>query len=309
MSSEHNKPDDAELDEFLAGRSRIGAAYREASKQDGAPPELDAAILSMAREAVATPVRRRSRWIQPMALAATLALSLGVLLNIWRDPVARQQVAPEADSRFDDAAAPVDGPVTESLVPAESKQKNELAKEPERATDVMKQRRFEDDAAMPYKKLNEPLALEAPPAPPPPPPAASMQEREEALSAKPASPEGRAQKSEQEAPAAAAGSMAPQMERKSMRPEPSVERDRTREFSAPSAPAAAAAPSGANADTSADSVENISPAQWIERVRARLAQGDEEGARLALRSLREAYPAYVLPDDLRRYADAPGETP
>jgi len=101
MSSDRKMPDDRELEDFLAGRHPVGKAYREASEHETAPPELDAAILTAAREAVRTPRARRPRWFQPVAVAATLALSLGVLLNIWRDPETREQMAPAESSDLD----------------------------------------------------------------------------------------------------------------------------------------------------------------------------------------------------------------
>ena len=101
MSSDRKMPDDRELEDFLAGLHPVGKAYREASKDEGAPPELDAAILTAAREAVRTPRARRPRWFQPVAVAATLALSLGVLLNIWRDPETREQMAPAESPDLD----------------------------------------------------------------------------------------------------------------------------------------------------------------------------------------------------------------
>ena len=98
MSSDRKVPDDHELEDFLAGRHPVGRAYRAVSEHETAPRELDDAILRMAREHAATTtptarVTRRPRWLQPLAVAATLALSLGVLMNIWRDPALREQVA------------------------------------------------------------------------------------------------------------------------------------------------------------------------------------------------------------------------
>lgn len=103
MSSDADRkpPDDRELEDFLAGRHPVGKAYREASGDETAPPELDALILGAAREAVRTPRVRRPRWVQPVAVAATLALSLGVLMNLWRDPDTRGQVLPSADTDLD----------------------------------------------------------------------------------------------------------------------------------------------------------------------------------------------------------------
>lgn len=100
MSSDADRkmPDDEELEDFLAGRHPLGKAYREASGNETAPARLDAAILDAARAAVRAPRLRRPRWVQPVAVAATLALSLGVLMNLWRDPVTREQIAPTAES-------------------------------------------------------------------------------------------------------------------------------------------------------------------------------------------------------------------
>jgi hypothetical protein len=122
MSSERKPPDDRELDDFLAGRHPVGRAYREVSDEETAPRELDDAILRMAREhAAATPPRRRPRWLQPLAVAATLALSLGVLMNIWRDPVLREQAAPTGDERTvpsEPEAAVPPAPIEEQKVEA-----------------------------------------------------------------------------------------------------------------------------------------------------------------------------------------------
>lgn len=100
MSSEtpRQPPDDRELEDFLAGRHPVGKAYRDASETEFAPRELDDSILAMARESIrsAPPARRRPRWVQPMAVAATLGLSLSVLMNLWRDPDTRGQMAPTA---------------------------------------------------------------------------------------------------------------------------------------------------------------------------------------------------------------------
>lgn len=112
MSSERKVPDDHELEDFLAGRHPVGRAYREVSEHQTAPRELDAAILRMACEEASTvrdtkSVRRRPRWIKPLAVAATLALSLGVLMNIWREPALRKQAVPmeEGEEQAESAGA------------------------------------------------------------------------------------------------------------------------------------------------------------------------------------------------------------
>tara|TARA_R110000850_G_scaffold67188_2_gene149539 strand:- start:55128 stop:56198 length:1071 start_codon:yes stop_codon:yes gene_type:complete len=92
-------PNDREFEDFLAGRDKVSKAYREATRSTQAPEELDAAILAAARQAASRPkAARRPRWIRPMALAATLILSLSVLVNIWRDPVSRELASPAMDT-------------------------------------------------------------------------------------------------------------------------------------------------------------------------------------------------------------------
>lgn len=331
MSSEPNKPDDRELEDFLQGSSRIGAAYREAARQDSAPRELDAAILAMARAAVATPVRRRPRWIQPMAVAATLALSLGVLLNIWRDPSARQQLAPMAESGVDaavDAAAPASmsveseagmaAPVAEqkSAVPAlADADARPEATQPELRKKQEPAAKISSEPVQAEVMTSAPRPAPAPLAPPPPPPAAMDESAAPvgALSAKPepaeplrAEPPAAAPgMNSTDAPTAAAGAMAPAKSREALRLDALSERDRAaKRSSAPSAASAAERMAREN-EAAEDRVEDITPEQWIEGIRARIAQGDTVGARAALKDFREAYPGYALPADLKPYDVAP----
>lgn len=312
MSSEPNKPDDLELEDFLHGASRIGAAYREAARQDSAPRELDAAILAMAREAVAKPVRRRPRWIQPMAVAATLALSLGVLLNIWRDPAARRQLASEAEPMRDEQAVPTREPPAAVAVPAA-----EIAAEPEPKNTAST---TADKAFFPLEPVAESVPelrkkerVVEPLAPPPPP--APLAKSGDALGAAavdaapvqsaPAPAQNRVLESvEQQRPAAAA--LEREEKQKSMRREvPPVERDGAAAAAASGAPAVAAAQSRPDDASGEDRIVHSTPEQWIDSVRARIGQGDTAGARAALKAFREVYPDFALPEDLKRFDDAP----
>jgi len=101
-------PDDQLLDDFLAGRSPVGKAYRDAA-HESTPPALDEAVLREAHEqmlqppAAVTPNQdhfRDRRW--PFALAAVLVLSFSTLM-LLREEQAKEQatilppaVAPEA---------------------------------------------------------------------------------------------------------------------------------------------------------------------------------------------------------------------
>lgn len=300
MSSEANKPDDHELEDFLHGASRIGAAYREAVRQDGAPRELDAAILAMAREAVATQQRRGPRWIQPMAVAATLALSLGVLLNIWRDPAARRQLESEAD--------PMREASTASATPSE---KMSADSEPKSEASALADSALRQLEPAPESRKKERATEPSAPLPPPAPMAksadalgAASADQAPVLS-EPSSQQDKAVAPlEERRPAPAA--LEREEVQKSMRREVlSVERDRAATEAASGAPAAAAAPMERDDAAPENESEDISPEQWIEGIRARIAQGDASGARAAMKDFREAYPGHVLPEDLKPYDDTP----
>lgn len=88
MSAENQKPDDSELEQFMAGDSRLSGAYRHL-QQETAPAELDQAVLRMARQAVAAP--RPARWRLPLALAASVLLSLSTVWMMRQDRVARSE--------------------------------------------------------------------------------------------------------------------------------------------------------------------------------------------------------------------------
>lgn len=104
--------DDRDLEAFLARRSPIADAWRDARRDDAAPAALDAPVLGAATEAVATPAvrppqRGPRRWRLPIGLAASLLVGLGVLREIERDPLARQAlvVGPTASSAADATVA------------------------------------------------------------------------------------------------------------------------------------------------------------------------------------------------------------
>jgi hypothetical protein len=72
----HNRPS---VDET------VSAAYRELSNER-TPEHLDARILAAARDATRSPYSRSIRWTRPLAWAATIALSLAVLLQMTELP-------------------------------------------------------------------------------------------------------------------------------------------------------------------------------------------------------------------------------
>ncbi|MDB5978450.1 MAG: hypothetical protein JWR07_5210, partial [Nevskia sp.] len=99
-------PDDHELEQFLARRSELSQRYHSAVGSDvgadaageGAPPELDAAVLARARAELQRPAassRRFLRWGRPLAVAASLMLVVSLGWMAQQRPLP-QQVAPAA---------------------------------------------------------------------------------------------------------------------------------------------------------------------------------------------------------------------
>lgn len=308
MSSERLPPDDSELEDFLAGRHPVGRAYREGSENEGAPPELDAAILAAAREAVRTPVVRRPRWVQPVALAATLVLGVSVLMNLWRDPETRELIAP--------AAPPVSHPIEESSVNdvrGAAADSADAAVPPVSAE--MQKKKEKPERPEPEATTRAPAAK----APPPPPPAA-MPERDdprfkfhELRESAPVAEPSPAQpgSSLESAPARAQAESKARVEREVQ----SQSRQRDDDELGPQAsgkaePAAAAVQDSAES-RSADAVAPQPAAnaeQWIARIRAELARGDEAAARDSLAAFRHAYPDAAVPEDVAAFERVTGES-
>lgn len=119
---------DERLDEYLRGDSPLSRAYREAGREEP-PPALDAHILAQARGEKAAPRGGKPRWLMPLSLAATIVLSVGIVLFMTRQgatplptetapivevpapsvvPAPAPKVAPKEASRFEarDVAVP-----------------------------------------------------------------------------------------------------------------------------------------------------------------------------------------------------------
>lgn len=335
MSSERQPPDDRELDGFLDGRHPLGKAYREATQADTAPRELDDAILRMAREAAAqAPPRRarRPRWIQPLAIAATLTLSLGVLLNLWRDPAMRGQVAPGQDTTLERMKA-------QALDEAAQRDRST----PPQAAIVAEPQAQPAPVEAQQKEEQAPLGRAGAAAPPPPPPPSAAAKRAPAMPA-PSSPKaamtpppavGRVEpdaaaddadeaarrsgsgqreaeapadpRDEAPAPAGAspsfhrmlepdppAAASAPPAPRMAMPP-------RAPAPAAPTADGTAAESAEPAAESLSDPASSLSPEQRFEAIRALLRQGGEAEALRALQSLRRDYPDLPLPPDLQDF--------
>lgn len=118
MSPENRKPDDRELESFLSGEHAVSREYRRLDAP-AAPAALDDAVLRLAREAVALPrpLPPALRWRLPLALAATMLLSLGTLRLMQADP-AVQNAMELRDAAPQAVAAPAPAPVPVRREPA-----------------------------------------------------------------------------------------------------------------------------------------------------------------------------------------------
>ncbi len=102
------KKDDQLLDDYLRGDSPLSRVYRETGREEP-PAHLDAAILAQAKAAVGTH-RRKPRWFMPLSLAATVVLSVGVVLLMSREgvtPVPMETPSPTPDVPVSKPAAPM----------------------------------------------------------------------------------------------------------------------------------------------------------------------------------------------------------
>ena len=93
------KKDDRLLDEYLRGDSALSRVYRETGREEP-PARLDAAILAQAKAATTTRGGSKPRWFMPLSLAATVVLSVGVVLLMSREgvtPVPMETPSPMPD--------------------------------------------------------------------------------------------------------------------------------------------------------------------------------------------------------------------
>lgn len=331
MSSERSdlpprqRPDDSELEDFLAGRSPISAAYREASRGEQAPPELEAVVMAAARAAPAAGSgARRPRWLPFAAAAASLVLGVSVLMQVWHAPEA-QVTLQSPDAVADAAPAPVpesdalSWPLSiESGIPApQAKQAQQEEAEQSRRKAVAKAQPMEElgsaaaadrRADAESKALAEDRQRQA-----------AIRKEQEALllferDSTASSDSASALEAPAPAPASAAPLSAPQ-EARAMRKAPTSEPEPAAAASEQHMEGAAAA-SGGRFDSlpgppppaPVNREASESAEDWIARIRELLEREDLEAVRQELRRFVARYPDQALPPDLQPFA-APMATP
>ena len=125
MTEQHK--DDAMLEQYLDGKSGISKEYNEQDKHQPTT-ELDSLVLSAARDAIETQVKKPKRmsksWLVPASIAATVVLSFSLIQ--LQKPISLFQEAKEME--LDLARAPV----TVKPAPAKRVLENKLEKKKER---------------------------------------------------------------------------------------------------------------------------------------------------------------------------------
>lgn len=286
--SDPQKPDDHELEDFISGKSDVSHAYHS-GPAPSVPPELDAAILNLARAQVQKPAVRPSfarRARVPLALAATVLLGFG-MINLMREDKAVREVA-----MLPPPAAPASVPMVmdEAAVAERSSVERSLKKES--AAGARAKERPHRDAPAQKPAAKDEAAITTQPAPaaaPRPSPAMSM------------------------------GAVAPiEQENKVVAPTTAAESDR-RDNAAPKAKmsrqelmmAPAREPAGAassDALTKAQPLPPESATDWLARIRKLRDQPNLPAAREQLEAFKKAYPHYPLPEDVKSLSEPAAPT-
>ncbi|AXQ29515.1 hypothetical protein D0B54_12790 [Solimonas sp. K1W22B-7] len=312
-------PDDRELEDFLEGRSPVSRAWREATRGESAPPELDSAVLEMAREesrkAAENPPAldrfRDRRW--PLAMAAVLVLSLSTLLTIYEDPRARKdammlppETAPAVPAVLPEIAAPAAAPAAMAESADESAAAPASAPAPERKAAAAAVAR-QDERALLQSQAGQSrqertargagsAAPSAPVAAAAPAESGAMRDEREADAA-PEPPPPAAVVPPLPAPAAASDkASAPSADRDGDGvPETRERREEYRASPTPKAKARgdAGMPAAGLARPQADTAS-----EGLSRIRRLLAEGREEEARREFAIWRRTWPREPIPVDL-----------
>jgi hypothetical protein len=304
---------DRELEDFLARRSELSRLHRD-SAQEQAPPELDAKVLETARAELRSAARPRRwlRWDNPLALAASALLVVGLAWLTQRQAPPRPATAEAAP------AAPI-------VVEADQASLARAATEPGSAGELKDELKKEKQPSSPSAPLAAAAKSVAPPtvnlAQPMPRPFPLPQAQ------KPAAPAAKAAKPQAEdAAGALQAEPAPAAEARdkaelavtpapsaSPPPPPAQDAMAASQYNAPAAAAPAPALPAMRREAAVDPCASAqrAPAQkqrqperqldapaWLEQVR-QLRRTDESAARAELACFSARWPQAEVPEDLR----------
>ncbi|MEP6484423.1 MAG: hypothetical protein ABJB01_08230 [Rudaea sp.] len=316
-----------ELESFLQkDDSRVAALYRKLPRAEP-DAKLDAAVLGMARAAVA-PNRTRRNWVPAFSAAAVVLFAAGLAFRVgpqvWNDrgeqakPAAAQDALQKNASPMSESA-PAPQSALPAVAPPSSNAKafpsdsavntakpksapepqfggNAPARQKEQTGKIVPQPRVAPEE-LERKRADKPapVAFPAPATPPPPAQEAPLQSLDSAIS--------QGQREKQEVGADSATSQKPK--------DNAARSESTRDAISAGASAPAAQPSSARA-VSAPAIReqsvaipdaNLYPEHWIANIETLLRKNRRAEAIKSLREFHKKYPDYRLPDDLRDLID------
>jgi hypothetical protein len=315
-----NEKLERELESFLAEEdSRVAALYRKLPRHEP-DAKLDAAVLAMARTAVA-PKRSRNYWMPALSAAAIALLVVGIsyrtVLQEWRE-----RAAPAAQSTINEPAATPPAPKLEAQAfPAAPEQTPTAALGGATASaPTPAAKPIASDAPARRKATDLPRATGAPPlresiaqpqaasaamqnrmdksaatvAPPPPPDSSAPLQQLDAKVFPPKEPEketaGASVSGHTQAEQTSDRAISAPSELKNASPSAAL--------ASPVPPASAPAPTPMAAMSVAPG-NHLYPEHWIANIQQLLRDDKRDEAIRSLNDFRKQYPDYQLPDDLR----------
>lgn len=285
MNTPHDQDFDALLKEYEAELER----YQKLPSVEPAR-ELDIAIMAKAREAVAKPKPKRSRWLVPLASVASLALAAGIGWRTYQGERRDQAVA------IEQSAAKQDEVIVEFEwidLPNRDAERKEMANSP----------------PLPSAAPMAAPAAAAPPPPPPPPPAEPKSIAETATAQPTDALADSAGASASDDGPAVAGARAERgfaephvaTDHAVMAEPPESSKRIAISGSAVAAPGQASAEAASSLNQQEAKPEKVfEPEEWIERIRGLKSVRRFHEVKKELAEFKKTYPNYPLPSDLEK---------
>jgi len=160
---------DRELEQYLAGDSKLSRRYRDASAES-APPELDEAILARARAELKRKPPSLNRLLAPLALAASVVLGVNLAWNLYQvEPVPDDLRQPQAKAQSRDntfvpppPAAPAPVREEKRAAEADALQRRDAELSQQREQEVLRKQESEEQLAKRVRPAEAPQAQSQP---------------------------------------------------------------------------------------------------------------------------------------------------
>lgn len=275
-------PEDRELEEMSA---EVSEHYRAAGQEEP-PPRLDAAVRMAARREMAQPQRPRRNWQVPASIAAVLVLGVSLLLVVHENepplPSMKQPAAGESQ-------------LAKSAPPQPAMKRKPQATE---RSDPQRERPSRERSARPDREAS--VADELAPAPEQTTgDAAPEKARENMAPSLPKRAAGQAQNADSAAVPAQAPPAPPAALEQKQAPMADSRSAGNQKFEGFTAPGAQVQRAPREEQEARARQAPAKAEEWLRRIDALLAQGEEARARTQLLDFRKQYPHYALPPRLQ----------